>query len=161
MIQTFEWADPPRSALIEFIKSQRNPRSSPQGAQPIVEGVDHWTVKAFQAHCEECCQRLDYPVARWRFWGSIMDRSHFKPDGWCKGFPHEHGWDGLTLIHYLQVADEGGELVLLNEKGRNMHVYKPAIGTTATVDGRTSHGVRRIFGDTPRITIIATGYPTP
>lgn len=88
-------------------------------------------------------------------------------DGWCLGFPHSHvssvNWppDSASLMLYLAVADEGGE-ICIGGLGRDdpYDVFQPKIGDAFLIDGLTWHGVRPVKRGT-RVMLLASGIPEP
>jgi len=113
-------------------------------------------------HFRDCLSALDYEAdpAKWRYWTGMVHPGHrSRREGWAKGFPHNHQWDGLTCVHYVQVPDSGGDTVVfeddkVTERGR----VSPVLFKTAVMDGWSEHGVEEVFGETNRMTIIATGF---
>ena len=114
------WDDAPTAMLLEYVDA--NHRGF--GAHPVPGFGDEpqaYTAHGEQAmpeefieHCKQIVVDMGMePATRWRFWVSSI-REENKPDTetWAQGFPHTHGWEGLTMIHYLQVPEHGGALVI-------------------------------------------------
>lgn len=67
---------------------------------------------------------------------------------WAYGFPHSHGPHLTALAMVIQVPESGGYAMLKGE------LYKPVVGQGVLIQGAERHGVKRIYGPTPRITLI-------
>ena len=93
-----------------------------------------------------------------RYWMAVILPETFHDQEWSQGFPHKHGWDGLTLCHYLQAPERGGELVIYPEDDSEEITILPTAGTTSVIGGFDTHGVKRIYGSIPRITVMTAGY---
>jgi hypothetical protein len=125
--------------------------------------LDRTTIpEALKQHFRDCLESLGYAAdpVKWRYWTGMVHPGHVSSrEGWAKGFPHNHQWDGLTCVHYVQLPDSGGDTVVfeddkVTERGR----ISPELGKTSVLDGWSEHGVEEVFGETDRMTIIATGY---
>ncbi len=131
------------------------------GAQAITDrlGKDK-ELQAFKDWCTPIFDNLGIAHVRWDFWCSIIPEGHVDKQnpGWAKNFPHNHCWNGTTLILYLQVPKAGGDLVIV-EDGEELERVFPNPGMAATVGGWDEHGVEAVEGDVPRITLITTVFP--
>ncbi len=118
--------------------------------------------ESIKQHFRDCLTELEYPFddAKWRYWTGVVHPGHKSNHvGWAKGFPHTHQWDGITLVHYIQVPDSGGDTVIMEDDHVNiLHRFPPELRMTAAMDGWSQHGVEEVFGETSRMTILATGY---
>ena len=161
----YDWPDAPEDMLLEYVLA--NHRGF--GAHPVPGYPDDPTGASnkpdqipneFVEHCKDVIEIMGYrPCDRWRYWCSIIRMEQKQAeDPWAQGFPHTHGWDGLTLVHYIQVPHKGGALVIRDHNREVIKKFTPEVGKTAVIDGRTEHGVERVYGDVPRVTVIATGY---
>jgi len=83
-------------------------------------------------------------VGIWRE-DSVSDRN---PD-FCRGFPHVHNNDLVSVSMVVQAPESGGCATLGEE------MLAPVAGHGLIICGRELHGVRRVFGPTPRIAVIA------
>ena len=102
-----------------------------------------------------------YEVDHWIYWCSILDPVDNPEQEWMPKFPHSHGYDGLTLVQYINAPEEGGELALCDLDLNVTEMYKPKAGESAIIMDHEVHGVRAVRGSEPRITIIAGAYPFP
>lgn len=118
--------------------------------------------EALKQHFCECLEALDYEAdpAKWKYWTGVVHPGHKSArEGWAKGFPHNHMWDGLTCVHYVQVPDSGGDTVIFEDDAKTVRGnFSPELGKTVVMDGWSEHGVEEVFGETSRLTILATGY---
>lgn len=160
MIETHWWQDSPIEALKAFVREHRGKHS---GAHPLLpEFYDHHLIKRFHEYCISVFDELEIPHVRWRFWVSMIDPCETE---WAPGFPHIHGWDGYTVIHYLQPALEGGELYTREKRGPRgadpaqnpWTIIEPQAGMSVIIDGDNEHGVKGPISS-PRLTVIATGF---
>ena len=158
---TFFWADAPTDLLREFVEKHRNDKHS--GANGVSRNPeDHNGMPIeYQDYVADIFENvLHYPVKEWRYWIGITlpGKNNTQHPEFAKGFPHCHQWDALTAVHYVQVADEGGDLVVCDDNRNVLTRFKAKVGLTAVIDGRSSHGVEAVRGATPRLTVIATGF---
>jgi hypothetical protein len=154
MIEILQWGDSPIERLKNFVLEHRGQHS---GAHPLLpEFHDEPVVQEFAQFAKDSFEHLNLNAIRWRYWVSVVDPTK---DEWAPGFPHVHGWDGWTLIHYLQPAEYGGELFTRDSKEDKWTIIEPQQGMAVIVDGKNEHGVKGPLSS-PRITIIATGFPT-
>ena len=128
-----------------------------KGAQAITDRQSDKELAMFKDWCSGVFDDLGIPHNRWDFWCSILTRQDGNGEG-CQGFPHNHMWNGVTLVLYLQVPEDGGDLVVLEEDVEEARI-SPRTGLAVTVGGYDDHGVERIVGETPRVTIITTVFP--
>lgn len=110
---------------------------------------------------------MGYHVDHWQYWISSLaphdeaGRNRSVP-GWMCMFPHTHGWDGMTMVLYLNEIEGGGELVVLDQdQETELARWKPVPGTASLMSDHAIHGVREIEGNTNRIAMIAGAYPYP
>lgn len=73
---------------------------------------------------------------------------------WCYGFPHNHNNDFLSCSVVLQAPEMGGATMLEDENGERTS-YKAIPGRGLIIRGDQTHGVARVYGDIPRIAVIA------
>ena len=160
-----KWEDAPTQELLDFVTA--NHRGF--GAHPVpgfgdepkayTKNGEQAMPQSFIEHAKEVVERMKFNATRWRYWVSEIRAEDKSPEEqWAKGFPHNHGWSGLTLVHYLQVPERGGALVIRDWERKEIARFQPEVGMTAVIDGRTEHGVEQVFGDVARRTVIATGY---
>ena len=156
-IDTAFWEDMPAAELVEHVYANY-PAGGHEGAYvqklpPVGLGFDTYVAGVFGA--------LGFKVVNYRWWISILKpdaRLNSQDTKWVNGFPHEHGWKhGKTLVHYVQTAEEGGELVVFPEQGEPITVT-PEPGLSVIVGGTLRHGVTALGGSRDRIVLIATGY---
>lgn len=154
--QVFEAPPDLVKELREYV--MREHRQKHHGAETFTDHQDEH-IEKFKAWCQEIFdEHLEFDILRWDFWASMLTDQD--TDGeWCHGFPHNHTWDGVTLTLYLQTSDEGGDLVI-TENDQEEFRFSPCAGQAVIVGGHDDHGVERIVGKTPRVTIIATVFPT-
>lgn len=108
-----------------------------------------------------------YAVDHWQYWISSLapldevGKERAK-DGWQLMFPHTHGWDGITMVLYLNEIEGGGELTILDDDVETeLMSWSPKPGMAALMRDHAIHGVKAIQGETHRITMIAGAYPYP
>lgn len=158
------WDDAPTEMLAEYVDaSHRGFGAHPVpgfGDEPknIRKDVENMP-QVFIEHCDQVMREMGYEASRWRYWVSkISEEPNKAPnEQWAQGFPHNHGWEGLTFVHYLKVPPRGGALVIRDWERKEIARFQPEVGMTAVIDGRTEHGVERVY-DGERWTCIATGY---
>jgi hypothetical protein len=161
-----EWPDSPVDMMKEYAIGEHRGF----GAHPVPGSGDpetkmankKWMPTEFVLHSQDIVRNLGYEAKRWRYWVSIIseETNKHEEEVWAQGFPHTHGWEGLTMIHYLQVPSGGGDLVIRDWQRDEIERFTPQVGWTAVIDGRTEHGVERVWGEVPRITLISTAYLT-
>lgn len=116
---------------------------------------------SFQNHAIECLDKVgyEYDPDKWKFWvGLTRPKTQGRLPGFSHNFPHNHQWDGLTLVHCVQSPESGGDLVILRDDETEIDRFEPVVGTTSVIDGWTTHGVATVYGEVDRLTVIATGY---
>jgi hypothetical protein len=162
--EIFEWEGCPVDMLREHVLGVVS------GGHKTCESND--VPQVFKDYAKSIIEgELGYEVDHWVYWCSDITAlenlkpSHVPPEhdlDWQLKFPHTHGWDGRTMILYLQEPEEGGALVVLDddvetEIGR----FEPKVGWAAVMKDHAIHGIKAIHGDTNRVTIIAGAYPYP
>jgi len=157
VLEVFDFSESPLELLREVVRDNTVDNNT------SARDVDRNKLpEELKQHYRDCLDAVDYKYdeAKWRYWTGMVHPGHVSNRvGWAKGFPHNHQWDGLTCVHYVQLPDSGGDTVVfeddaVTEKGR----VTPELGTTVVLDGWCEHGVEEVFGETDRMTIIATGY---
>lgn len=170
--EVLQWDNAPTADFLAFIEAQRKVQDSnrPDGgisgsralAAPGTATTKEQVPQAFHEHCVETFEHFNYgPIKEYRYWYGVTIPNRFNQHEkrFAHGFPHAHGWEGLTLIHYVQTADEGGDLVIVDEKHHNtLHRFNPKPGTSIIVDGYSLHGVEAVTGNTCRYTLICTAF---
>jgi hypothetical protein len=163
--EVFHWANAPTEDFKFWVDYQRakDNKQTFSGSLAISKNPadDNGVPQAFVDHAADIFASLNYPVQEWRYWFGVTLPGHNDQANhrFAKGFPHAHNWDALTLIHYVQVADEGGDLVQVRpEDHSTINRFTPKPGTTVVVDGYSLHGVESVGGETPRYVLIATGF---
>jgi hypothetical protein len=167
--EVFEWEDAPTEDLKAWIEQQRANR--PAGKMDEFSGsraADPDPTKpsgipaAFIEHCKDVLDKMQYgPIKEYRYWFGVTlpYKCNAHEPRFAHGFPHAHNWDALTLIHYVQTADEGGDLVLVEPMEHDtLHRFTVKAGQTVVVDGYSLHGVEQVFGKTPRYTLLCTAW---
>ena len=104
---------------------------------------------------------FQYTVDHWHYWVTVHRPVADETQKWMPKFPHNHKYDGITLIQYLEVPEEGGELVIFDNDWRVKREYIPEVGMSAIIMDHELHGVRAVKGSKPRTVIIAAAYPFP
>ena len=156
MARVHKW----QRAPLEYLRSYVEERAV-RGPKAVTTDIQD-PPNAFQAYAQSLLQGvLGYEVDHWVYWCSILDPVEDPDQEWMVKFPHSHGYDGLTLVQYLQAPEEGGELALLDTKKNILEMYEPKAGEGAIIVDHEVHGVRAVRGSEPRITIIAGAYPYP
>lgn len=159
--ETYFWLDAPTEMFKIYVESVMRPAfSGSLGVSKNPEDDNGMPVE-FQNYIAQIFENeLDYPVNEWRFWVGVTQpgamAQHAK--GFAKGFPHSHGWNALTAVHYVQVPESGGDLLIVDEDHNELERFVPRVGLTAVVDGWSLHGVTAVGGNIPRYTLIATGF---
>ena len=159
--QTFFWLDSPTEMFKTFIEA--NMRDGYTGSQAMSKDPahDNGMPVEYQNYIAQLFEdELDYVVKEWRFWIGVTQPGALnqRAEKFAKGFPHSHGWHGLTAVHYVQVPEGGGALLVVDDKHNELHRFTPRVGLTAIIDGFSLHGVEAVVGDVPRYTLIATGF---
>jgi len=157
----FEWADCPVDMLRDYVlanvsvghktcESHNVPRVFKDYAKSIIEG------------------ELGHKVDHWVYWISditaLKNLASIPPNqdhAWQLKFPHTHGWDGQTLILYLQVPESGGALVMLDPDMNEIDRFEPKVGYAAVMSDHAIHGIKAIHGNTNRVCVLAGAYPYP
>lgn len=159
-IATFQWDDCPVEELYPLaIAGAGSNHKTCVGFTPPQSFVD------FAKSIIE--DELGYEVDHWRYWASSLSPLDAKAqvraiDGWQLMFPHTHGWDGRTLVLYLNEVEGGGELAVLDQDVETeLACWEPTPGMAAVMADHAVHGVKAIQGDTNRVTMIAGAYPYP
>ena len=114
----------------------------------------------FRDHATTLCEELGFPAGNRRYWFGVWSPGQVDENdsGWCPGFPHTHGWDGLSFAHVLQAPDGGGDLWIKPSDGGRAFIFPSDVGMTSVVGGYVSHGIRAITGTRPRVTMITAVY---
>jgi hypothetical protein len=73
-------------------------------------------------------------------------------------FPHNHAYDGHTLVLYVQAPESGGEFVLFDDDMQPVFEHLPIPGTAVVIEDHQIHAVKKVEGSVPRIALIAGGY---
>jgi len=159
--RVFEWEDCPVDVLREHVlanvstghktcETNNVPQVFKDYAKSIIEG------------------ELGYEVDHWVYWISDivnLDALKYVPPehnrDWQLKFPHTHGWDGRTMVLYLQEPEEGGALALLDDDMNEIDCFEPKVGWAAVMSDHEIHGIKAIHGKTNRVTMIAGAYPYP
>jgi len=76
---------------------------------------------------------------------SVSDRDPL----YCYGFPHIHNND-LSAMSIVIHAPQSGGVTMCEDR-----FFPPVVGSGLIIGGRENHGVMRVFGDVPRIAVIA------
>lgn len=158
--RTFFWEESPTELFKEFIDRAKKRNVGAQSISHNSEDENGMPIE-FQEYIAGVFEvGLDYPVGEWRFWLGVMRSGEVNKHNsrFAKGFPHAHGWDALTAVHYVQVPESGGDLVIVDKHDETLHRFSPKVGLTAVVDGGSLHGIEAVFGDVERYTLIATGF---
>ena len=159
--KTFFWLDAPTQMFKTFIEA--NMREGYTGSQSMSKNPTHenGVPVEFQKYIAQLFEdELGYVVKEWRFWLGVTqpDTVNNNAPKFAKGFPHAHGWHGLTAVHYVQVPEGGGALLVVDDNHEELHRFTPRAGLTAVIDGFSLHGVEAVTGSIPRYTLIATGF---
>lgn len=150
------WQNAPLDSMIEYVE-----RTANRGRKAITTDAPD-APGQFQAYAQALISGvLGLEVDHWVFWCSILDPVEDPEQEWMPKFPHSHGYDGLTLIQYLQAPEEGGELALCDQEKNVISMYEPKAGQGAILKDHEVHGVRAVRGSKARITLIAGAYPFP
>ena len=159
--KTFFWLDAPTEMFRGFV--EKHMREGHTGSQSVSKDPTHENgipveFKNYIAQLFE--EELGYVVKEWRFWIGVTqpDKVNKTAPKFAKGFPHAHGWHGLTAVHYVQVPEGGGALLVVDDKHNELHRFIPRAGLTAVIDGYSVHGVEAVTGGLSRYTLIATGF---
>lgn len=168
--ESFYWDDAPTDELLAYVEKHKRPDYSGSWAVSKVRGDRDTMPQSYQDHLVEVFHELKYPVKEWRFWigvtlpmqgvGGEVEPGNPKHVRWAKGFPHSHQWNALTAVHYVQCPadNDGGDLVIVDDEDHDLARFIPEVGMTCVIDGYTRHGVELVTGDTPRFTLIGTGF---
>jgi hypothetical protein len=158
--RTFFWEESPTELFKEFIDRAKKKNVGAQSISSNSEDENGMPIE-FQEYIAGVFEvELDYPVEEWKFWIGVMRSGEVNrhKKQFAKGFPHAHGWDALTAVHYVQVPESGGDLVIVDRNNKTLHRFPPKVGMTAVVDGGSLHGIEVVFGEVERYTLIATGF---
>lgn len=161
-MKTFIWDDCPVEELREFALANVSPaRKTCEDCNPP---------QVFKDYAASIIEgEVGYEVDHWKYWASNLtaldNLASVPPEhnrDWQLKFPHTHGWDGITLVLYLQAPEGGGELVILDDDiETELFRASPQVGTAAIMKDHSIHGVKAIIGNTNRVTLIAGAYPYP
>jgi hypothetical protein len=128
-------------------------------------GITQWIgdpPEVFESYARHLIEKvLNYTALRWHFWVTVCNPVADPSLRWMPLFPHNHGYDGITLVQYLEVPEEGGQLVIFNDDLTIKREVTPKVGDGAILVDHEIHGVRAVHGSTPRTVLIAGAYPYP
>jgi hypothetical protein len=152
------WTPPNRA---ELIKLAHDYRAEFSGARQVNDKLGPWA-EPFIEHANETFAREGFeyqPGAARNYFLSVIKSTDLNtpPDGWVRKFPHAHGKPSVTLVHYLQVPEAGGELVIAPGEPGEV-VVTPEAGLSVIMEDTVNHGVREVVGDVDRVTIIALQF---
>lgn len=155
----FPWEHDLREEYLEIALSVNKGAAAAQPWDPQIGTRAFLLRQIFAEHATALCEELGYPAGNRRYWFGVWspNQEDEKNPGWCPGFPHTHGWDGLSFAHVLQEPDGGGDLVIL-PKDEPDYIIPPDVGVTALIGGYVSHGIRVVTGVRPRVTMITAVY---
>jgi hypothetical protein len=98
-----------------------------------------------------------FNILRFQFWTAI-DWAGEPGDLWVRKFPHNHKYDGVTLITFVEVPESGGEAVVFNDDMTIKEEITPEVGASVLVYDHEIHGARSVQGDKPRTIVIAGSF---
>lgn len=159
--RSFFWEDAPTQLFKEFIEANKRDGYSGSASVSKRPEDENGMPIEYQEYVADLFENaLNYPVKEWRFWIGVTmpDKANTNVPTFAKGFPHAHGWEALTAVHYVQEPDYGGALLVVDAEHNPIHRFEAKVGMTAVVDGWSMHGVELVGGVTPRYTLIATGF---
>lgn len=159
----WEWNQAPFDEVLDFCLANTKGYAVTTNVETVPD--------AFREYAEKIADAMHYPVDRWHYWVSTLGGPKQNgygvqrlqlSDEWMPKFPHCHGWDGLTISLHVQTPEEGGELVVFEDDQWTVRrTIKPTMGLVTLVRDHVWHGVRKVKGDTPRVSIMAGAYPHP
>ena len=158
----FFWEGAPIQLFKEFIeKNKSEGRSGAKGVSKK-DGADDSMPVEFKEYMSDLFENeLNYPVKEWRYWIGVTlpQQTNEHLPQFAKGFPHAHGWDGITAAVVVQVGESGGELVLVEKESKKVFErFEEKVGRISVIDGWSTHGVETVGGEVPRYTLIATEF---
>lgn len=145
------WDDQPTDELIAYAHAN---------AVALTWHVENMP-QSFRDYAAEVVESFDYHVDHWHYWVTVHHPVADETQRWMPKFPHNHKYDGMTLVQYLEVPESGGELVIFDKEWKVKREYSPEVGMTAIIMDHELHGVRAVHGKLPRTVVIAGAFPFP
>lgn len=153
MKREYVWQDQPTQQLADYAHAHAG------GMGPAQHVTD--MPQVFKDYAEQVIVKgLGYEVDHWVYWATVQDPIS-DPIDWMPKFPHNHGYDGITLVQFLEAPEQGGELVIFDNRWVVTQSVTPEPGLGALIVNHEIHGVRAVRGSKPRTVVIAGAYPFP